>query len=84
MTQKVIVLFRSLTRAQHAARRLAGAGIGTGLRRTPGPLSPGGCVYCLRLPEERLEQALRILREAGVGFGRVWREEADGFVEVVV
>ena len=74
----VIVMFRSLTLAQRGARELERFGISATVTKAPVRTTDQGCSYCIRLSDKRLNYALSILHDRGIGFGRVFRIGADG------
>ena len=73
-----LILCRSLTYAQRAARVLERAGIPALVTRPPAGLGPHGCSYALRLRERHLSAALRALREAGMDHGKVYLMQPGG------
>ena len=78
-----LIMCRSLTYAQRAARSLERAGIMASVIRAPQGASSGGCAYCVRISEKRLGDALRALQSAGLGPGRVLLQEANGALREV-
>ena len=78
-----LILCRSLTYAQRAARVLDRAGVTAVVVRPPAGLGPHGCAYALRLREKALPAALRALRDAGLDHGKVWLLRPDGSGEEV-
>ena len=74
----VIIMFRSLTLAQRGARELERFGISAAVTKAPVRTTDQGCSYCIRLSEVRLSQAMSILRDRGIAFGRVFRISGDG------
>lgn len=75
------ITFRSVTFAQQGERVLLGAGIRCVLRRTPRWMEAQGCGYCLRLSENRMEEALVLLRENGIAWQRIYHGRPDGTLE---
>ncbi len=78
----VLVLFRSLTTAQRAARLLEREAFRIRLGRAPSGVTDSGCAYCLHMEEADLSAALRLLDGSGIRRGRVFRREGDGYREV--
>ena len=75
------ITFRSVTLAQRGEGVLRKAGIGCQLLRTPRWMEEQGCGYCLRFRREEMDSVLKILREAKVGYRKVYRQRNDGNVE---
>ena len=73
----VIIMFRSLTLAQRGARELERFGISAAVTKAPIHTTDQGCSYCIRLSDARLNKAMSILRDRGIGFGRVFRIGTD-------
>jgi len=73
-----LIMCRSLTYAQRAARELERAGITAVVTRAPQGVTDTGCAHCVRLAQKRLGDALQLLRQAGHSPGRVFLLEADG------
>ena len=78
--RKDFITFRSITPAQQAQRVLWRAGVDAVLSRTPRALEQMGCGYCLRLYPEHTQQAVHLLRQAGIQFRKIYSEE-NGLVE---
>lgn len=74
----VLITFRSITYAQKAGSILEHGGIRASLMRAPLILSSEGCGYALRLRQNRLNDALTLLRASSMRFLRVWEEKEDG------
>lgn len=83
MQRDCLILFRSLTYAQRAARMLERSGITATIRRAPQGLTDRGCTYCVRLRAQKLQDALALLAQRGVDRGRVFLLNADGSAEEV-
>ena len=81
MTQ-YLILCRSLTHAQRAARAMERAGITATVLRAPHGLSSSGCGHGVVI-RKRLIDALRILEEAHLQHGKIYRRQADGSYEEV-
>ena len=75
-----ILLCRSMTAAQRAARALQRAGIYASVTKAPQSANPGGCTYGVKLGERNLERAKSILREQGIPVGRIYAVDASGRV----
>ena len=78
MMDSYLIMCRSLTYAQRAARTIERTGITAGVVRAPKEVSGEGCGYGVRVSERRFGQAMRALREANVPFRRVYRQQANG------
>lgn len=73
-----LIMCKSLTYAQRAARTLERAGITATVSRAPQGLSQDGCAYCVKVPERKLDVSLRLIREAGLPYGRVFYQDEGG------
>ena len=71
-----LILCRSLTNAQKAAKTLERAGFTVTIVKAPQGLSPIGCGYALTI-RSRLEDAKRILRSNDIPYGKIFLK-ADG------
>lgn len=78
MRQDCLILFRSLTYAQRAARLLERGGITATVRRAPQGLTDRGCTYSVRVRDSRRAEALALLERQGAEHGRVFLIGADG------
>lgn len=76
------ITFRSVTPAQRGEGLLRKNGIRCMLVRTPRWMEEKGCGYCLRLPPDRLWEAVRLLRSAQVPFRKIYRQDDNGVEEV--
>ena len=75
-------MFRSLTHAQSGARWLERAGITATVTKAPQGMNPKGCGYAVTI-RKRLSEALRILSERHIPFGKVYtRTESGEYQEV--
>lgn len=72
------IMCRSLTYAQRAAWVLERAGITAILTRAPRSISNEGCVYCVKVSEKRLAEALKALKRAGFDSSRIYVKGPDG------
>lgn len=79
-----LIMCRSLTYAQRAARMLERRGITAVVRRAPQAASGEGCAYCVRVSEKSLANALAVLRETGLGPGRVFLMDPAGGIDEVM
>jgi len=73
-----LIMCRSLTYAQKAARALERAGVTASILRAPKEISKEGCAYCVKVSARKLEVALDVLKAAGARIGRVFRKEENG------
>ena len=62
----MILMCRSLTTAQKAARILQNKGIFANVTKAPQSANPGGCTYGVKIAERHLSTALEALATAGV------------------
>lgn len=67
-----LIMCRSLTYAQRAARALERSGITAIVTKAPQKTMAEGCVYCVKVSEKRLAEALTVLNNAGLGPGKVF------------
>lgn len=84
MQRDCLILFRSLTYAQRAARLLERSGITATIRRAPQGLTDRGCTYCVRLRAQKMREALALLEQRGMDRGKVFLLEADGKMQEVL
>ena len=73
-----LMICRSLTYAQKAAKALERAGITVSVTRTPQEISEKGCSYCVKVPERRLSQSLVTLKNSGLSPNKVYVLFSDG------
>ena len=78
MKNNWLITFRSVTFAQKGERVLQKAGIDCTLQRTPKELSKQGCGYCLRLRAKDVMNAVELLRENQVSYGKTYVLKGDG------
>jgi len=78
-----LIMCRSLTYAQKAARALERAGLSVSIQRAPKEISKEGCAYCVKVPERKLDIALVELKTTGTRFGRVYRKDPNGTLREV-
>ena len=76
-----LLMCRSLTYAQRAAKLLAQAGITASVMRAPKSISTRGCGYCAAVSARHGRRALDILEKNGMKPERVFRKNADGTLE---
>jgi len=79
----VLVVCRSLTYAQRASRLLERAGITAIVMKAPPGVTTAGCGYCIKLSEKRLNDALSLLKNAGLKPGKVYSYAPGGTVKEV-
>lgn len=75
-----IIMCRSLTYAQRAVRLLETRRIYASLTKAPQGVTPEGCSYGVRVRASFLERALKMLAEAGIRTGRIYRIGSAGEV----
>lgn len=75
---KYLLLCRSLTYAQRAARILERSGITAIITKAPKSAVGSGCNYCVKVSESRLTQALKALNEAGLAPLKILVQQDDG------
>ncbi len=80
---RYLIMSRSLTYAQRAARVLENNGIGAGVIKAPVGLSGNGCSYSVAVSQAKGQKAVNILRKAGLLQGRVYLQNADNSIEEV-
>jgi len=66
MCMHMILMCRSLTTAQKAARILQNKGIFSTVTKAPQSANPGGCTYGVKIAERHLSAATEALSTAGV------------------
>lgn len=62
----VILLCRSLTTAQRAARVIQREGVFAAVTKAPQSANPGGCTYGVKIAETHTEEALELLERSGI------------------
>ncbi len=75
------ILCRSLTHAQRAAALLERKGITALISRAPQDADPRGCGHAVKI-KKRLDEAVQILRDAKIPFGKVLEQQGSVFQEV--
>ena len=78
-----ILLCRSMSAAQRAARALQNAGIFASVTKAPQNANPGGCTYGVKIGERNLQSAQRILRENRIEVGKVFSYAPNGEISEV-
>ena len=78
-----IILCRSMTNAQRAARTLQTAKVFASVTKAPQRANPGGCVYGVKIGARNLEAAERTLTRAGIETGGVFELSPDGGIREV-
>lgn len=78
-----LIMCKSLTYAQRAARVLEHSGITVVITKVPQHLAGEGCTYSVRVSERRLTDALSALKSAGLGSNRIFLQNADGEIREV-
>ncbi len=79
----IFITFRSVTPAQRGEVSLRKSGIRCSLGRTPREMEAKGCGYCIRLRQEHMVNAVRILREGQIPFRKVYLQYENGTTEEV-
>lgn len=78
-----MLVCRSLTYAQRAAKALERAGITSILSRLPREYATDGCGYCIKVSENRLPNALVVLKDAELAPGKIYVNRNDGHIHEV-
>ena len=78
-----LIICRSLTYAQRAARLLERGGIEGHVMRTPKKVSQDGCNYCVRIKERHLTDALKLLQREDMGPKQIYLQNQDGALQEV-
>jgi len=73
-----LIMCRSLTHAQNIARNLELSGITSVVMRPPRGVSEYGCTYCVKISENKLSEALIVLKTAGLNYSRIYILHSDG------
>lgn len=80
---RYLIMCRSLTYAQRAAKILERHVISAGVTRAPAGLSGNGCSYCVTVAYGRGIAAADILRREGLLQGKIYQQNTDGTVKEV-
>lgn len=78
------ITFRSITPAQRGEHLLRRGGVECYMNRTPAWMEEQGCGYCLRLHQKNAARGVRLLRENGVVFRKVYLQQEDHSFEEIV
>ena len=78
-----LIMCRSLTYAQRAARALERAGITAPISKAPQNTTDRGCTYAVKISQNRISEATALLRHVGLGTGRVFLMQQDGSYQEV-
>ena len=78
-----LILCKSLTYAQRAARVLEQAGISARPVQVPQNISNKGCGYSVRVQERKVYDALHVLDGSGFKKGRVFFQSSKGELQEV-
>ena len=78
-----LLMSRSLTNAQKAARILQKAGIFAVVAKAPQSANPGGCTYGVKIGMQNLATALARLQTEGIAIAKVLRVTENGAVTEV-
>ena len=77
-----LIMFRSLTYAQRAARSLQRKGIPADITKAPQGTTDRGCTYCVRVADHRLYASLNALQNDGIEHGRILQQNDGDYREV--
>ena len=77
-----LIMFRSLTYAQRAARSLQRRGIPAEITKAPQGTTDRGCTYCLRVADQRLYASLNALQNDRIEHGRILQQNNGEYREV--
>ena len=80
---RYLIMCRSLTYAQRAAKILERHAISAGVTRAPAGHSGNGCSYCVTVAYGRGIAAADILRREGLLQGKIYQQNTDGTVKEV-
>ena len=81
--QYSLILCRSLTYAQRAAKMLEREGVTATVRKAPQGASDRGCTYAVKLRASSLAHAVQLLNRAGLPYGKRFHIEPDGSLREV-
>ncbi len=79
-----LIVFRSLTYAQRAAKTLERAGILSYMVRPPIEISEKGCSHALKIRAESYAKAAKLIRDAGFAYEAIYRVDGAGKAEEVI
>ncbi len=74
---RYLIMCRSLTYAQRAARSLERLGIATGVIKAPADLTENGCSYCVTVSTANGQRAVKILRSENLLRGKIYLQKND-------
>lgn len=77
-----LIMCRSLTYAQRAARVLERSGITAIVTKAPQGTSTEGCAYCVKISERRLADSMHALNSVNIPTGKVFIQAGGDFQEV--
>jgi len=78
-----LLMCKSLTYAQRTAKTLERYGITAIVTKGPQGLSDKGCVYCVKIPEKRLADAITVMHAAELDPVKVFLQEKGGIISEV-
>ena len=81
--EDVLLIARSITRAQRMDAELRKRGIAVAVIRAPAGLTERGCSYALRLRPEWMQTALEILQSAGLAPYQIFVRSGSEIREVL-
>ena len=77
-----ILMCRSLTQAQRAARALQRTGMFAAVTKAPQSANPGGCTYGVKIAQRNLTAALAQLEQADIQVQKVLEQTGPAGKEV--
>lgn len=80
---RYLIMCRSLTYAQRAAKILERHAISAGVTKAPAGLSGNGCSYCVTVSYGKGIAAADILRREGLLQGKIYEQHPDNTVKEV-
>lgn len=78
-----LLMCKSLTYAQRAARLLERSGVSSIITKAPKSATNVGCNYCIKVKESHLAASLKIFYDAGLGPVRVFLVSNNGNISEV-
>lgn len=78
-----LLMCRSLTYAQRTARILERYGITAIVTKGPQGLSAEGCAYCVKISERRLSDAVKVIKNSGLGPLKIYLSNDVGLLQEV-
>ena len=73
-----LIMCRSLTYAQRTVRVLERGGISGHMMRAPKMITKEGCTYCVKISEQKLTDALKLLHREGIYPKQVFLQSSEG------